>query len=592
VMFEPAKLEILTARTPHNPGPSGRPRYSEKGVNDMNSLQNILAKSTIVAVVALFFGLTVPARAELTLNVQGVFSSPDTAIRQGDSATFSVTVSVEGDLPADEHVAADYFELYWSINRTSDSVCVYSLGPTTATSISYTFDEGEAYTILCAVSYYYKLDGEDEYTRLWTEAEGHKDVVKVTGISLRASGAAKTIGDAWVKDDWDITTVPAGYRDLVDLPDHTIATHLHTVTAMCGTSHADYQYVGIQFTRSWTTSIGPDDGPDDFTYTLMLEGADGTYGIDYSSMDGEGGITGGVTSGSLTDGAPLTDMVNVASSNDFFGGAGGGYASLQNCRPNELIAGQSPDLTRNPLRPDSNTTETLAVPADAGDPAETAKRETMAGITSLVTSVIHKIFKFIGENTVGYADGGYPDPGQHANSFRSEVHTYEEQVIAPRDLTKYPIPGVSNVPPFTARISINPASGYSFRALHGWVHYAVDVQGTALLKWDKYQYGHDYNGNVFPDGLHTGYGRVEIQYDGSATTTASTPETGYALATAFTDKTLSVSISNGGTRKDPHGTVTLTASCALRADPSTEPLDMFSVSNTGGSNPKPKVYFY
>ncbi len=297
----------------------------------MNKLQNIQAKSTVAVIITLFLGLTFPVQAELNLYVDGVFSSPDTAIRQGDSATFSVTVSVEGDLPAGEYITDDYFEIYWSINRTSDFYCVYSLGPTTATSINYTFDEGEAYTILCAVSYYYKLDGDEEYTQLWTEAEGCKDVVKVTGIALRPSGTAKTIGDIWVKDDWDLPTVPPGYRDMVNCPSCIIDTGLHTHTATCGTSHADFTYRGITVDTHWDAwTPGPDGtyDPDTFDYGVDLQGTDGVVDC-HATVDtsqGSGPITGGDSDVTFTGDGTHSFAVNIDTIGLCGGTAGGsGY---------------------------------------------------------------------------------------------------------------------------------------------------------------------------------------------------------------------------------------------------------------------------
>lgn len=334
----------------------------------MKTLQNIPVKNTVVAIIMLFLGLTFPARAELTLNVQGVFSSPDTAIKQGDSATFSVTVSVEGDLPAGEHITDDDYEIYWSINRAPDYDCIYSLGPTTAQSIHYTFDEGERYQILCSVSYYYKLDGDDDYTQLWVEAEGYKDVVKVTGISLRASGDAKTIGDTWIKDDWDIATAPSGYRDLVICPDCIIDTGLHTHTATCGTSHADFTYRGITIDTHWDAWTPGADGtydPDTFDYGVDLQGTDGIVDCQTTvdTSQGSGPITGGDSDVTFTGDGTHSFAVNVDTIALCGGSGGGGGDPITSTvkPPARGNPGPFGDTSRRPVPAFAEAAETLLI---------------------------------------------------------------------------------------------------------------------------------------------------------------------------------------------------------------------------------------
>jgi len=549
-----------------------------------NPCRNLWRTWAAVAGVLIAVSIRPAVLGEVVLSVSNMQSSPEGAIRQGDAATFSVIVSVDKDLPAGEYIVDEYFEIYWSINKASDYTCVYSVGPTTATSITYTFDEADSYIISCSVHYFYKLNGDEDFTELFSESEGYKDVVKVTAISLRASGEAKTIGDVWVKDDWEITTFPEGYRDLVDLPDHTISIGRHTVVATCGTSHAEFPYVGIQISKSWTATIGPDFSPDDVTYTVKIEGADGEFTIDYFSEDSEGGIAGGVASGVLQDGVPYTDTVQVALVDELFGG-GQSYAvnfssgdTEQVSLPlySEKVFGGAP--ARVPV-----------FPADEGVLSGIMK-SINANIIETVTGVVKKVFKFVGDNLTGECAAPYPDPpatGYNPNAWKDPVKTKTVQVIAARN----PDPSViQSGESLVAELSLE-ATGHVFSNFFGLLSYARKIAGTATLSWVTSSYGTAADGGTLSPP-HYGRAAVTITLSGTKNgiMTRRNPDAG-GYVSAQSASSLSASISYldlAGISKEDRG-AEISAQGELVAAEGDG--DLYSVSYPGGNNPTVKVLY-
>ncbi len=152
------------------------------------------------------------------------------------------------------------------------------------------------------------------------------------------------IGEKITRSDFTITTTPTGYGDyqvpssndtpgpyLVTLSPESfqVAVGDNVVTATCGASSQSLDVVGANASGSWS-AIAPSDGTEAAIIGLPFTaevtsgngGPGGTYEV--AAVSGNGGIIGGDTGGSLTEGVPYSSTADLTDS----GGYGGDQESV------------------------------------------------------------------------------------------------------------------------------------------------------------------------------------------------------------------------------------------------------------------------
>jgi hypothetical protein len=234
--------------------------------------------------------------------VNSGFSSPVVPVGVETDASLSAT-AVAPTVPPYCNIDS-VPQWYWQVDGP-DGISVTGNGPSASVSTANVTTSGTFSVSVTATATWQSTCNPGHGYTASASATIPLTVVAVVSITPLGEVSSKSIGDTLTQDDFDITTDPPGYDNMVtvDIPG-AIQVGDNYVTATCGSSSAMTDVTAQVLSGSLSDLIiGPDDGDDSMNFTAEDDGFNGTYSVTGDDVDG------GDTSG--------TDPANVDYSSSF-----------------------------------------------------------------------------------------------------------------------------------------------------------------------------------------------------------------------------------------------------------------------------------